>query len=105
MAIVEMDPELVWKAIEGYADELTPQQKVLDAMYRQFRCKRCGSVCQKEVDAHHTFADPDVLVPRCLLRCLACKALFDPHNDLILEMGNLAELRPTIPIIDPHGKG
>lgn len=94
-----MDPDLVWKAIEGHQNELEPEQRKLDAFYRQFVCPRCKGKCHKEYDAQHAFSDPDTLVPRALLRCDDCTALFDPHNGMIVEMGNLAKVGSDIPII------
>jgi hypothetical protein len=88
MPFEEMDPQLIWKAIEGYQNELAPAQKALDAFYRQHRCPRCKSECRKELLANHAFADPTSLVPRAVLRCLSCEALFDPHSGIRLEMGD-----------------
>ncbi len=103
MPVKEMDPELAWKAIEGYQNELAPEQKALDAFYRQFKCKRCGSNCRKEtLNAVHAFNAPQTLVPRSVLRCLSCACLFDPHTGMLLEMGNPAQVPPTIPIIQPR---
>lgn len=102
MPLKELDPELAWKAIEGYQNELVPEQRALDAFYRQHRCKRCGSSCRKEtLNSVHAFADPETLVPRSVLRCLSCNCLFDPHTGMILEMGNPAKVPPDIPIIRP----
>lgn len=102
MPFKELDPEICWKAIEGYQNELAPEQKALDAFYRQHVCKRCGSTCRKEVlNARHAFADPETLVPRSVLRCTRCECLFDPHTGIILEMGNLAKAQPEIPIVRP----
>lgn len=94
-----MDPLLAWKAIEGFQNELDPEQKALDAFYRQFRCKRCGSSCRKELLVNHAFKDPDTLVPRSCLRCLACKCLFDPHSGLLLELGDMTKTPGGIPLI------
>jgi hypothetical protein len=99
MPFVEMDPELARKAIEGYQNELEPERLGLEAFYRQFRCKRCGGYCQKELVSGHVFGDPGVLVPRAVLRCARCGFLFDPHSGLILEMGNPAKVPPDIPIV------
>lgn len=104
MPFVEMDPLLIWKAIEGYQNELAPEQKGLDAFYRQFKCPRCGSDCRKETVLKHAFSDPDTRVARSVLRCLTCEALFDPHSGIRLEMGNPAKAPPDIPIIDPREK-
>lgn len=102
MPIVELDPLLAWKAIEGYQNELGPEQKALEAFYRQFRCPRCGSGCRRETLLNHAFADPDTLGPRSVLRCNQCSALFDPHSGIRLEMGNPAKAVPDIPLIDPE---
>lgn len=96
----EMDPELVWKAIEGYENVLAPEAKALESFYRQFTCRRCRSAVRKEVDARHAFSDPDTLTPRSLLRCVTCACLFDPHSGLVLEKGH--EVPPEIPIIQPR---
>ncbi|WP_394831648.1 hypothetical protein LVJ94_34560 [Pendulispora rubella] len=91
MVFVEIDPELARQAIEGYENELAPEKKGLDAFYRQFRCKRCGSSCRKEMSTRHVFSAPDVLVPRSLLRCEACGILFDPHSGLVVGGISAAE--------------
>jgi rubredoxin len=92
MPFVEADPALMLKAIEGYQNELLPEKEQLDAFYRQFRCKRCGEKCWKEIVRGHCFSDPEVLIPRAVLRCSSCNFLFDPHSGLALEMGNWAPL-------------
>jgi hypothetical protein len=96
-----MDPILAWKAIEGYENELAPEQKTLEAFYRQFTCQRCGSSCRREMLLKHAFSDPSYMNPRSVLRCLKCAALFDPHTGILLEMGNPAKAPPDIPIINP----
>lgn len=102
MPFKELDPELAWKSIEGYQNELVPEQRALDSFYRQFKCPRCGGNCRKEtLNAVHAFADPETLVPRSVLRCLSCDCLFDPHTGIRLEMGNPAKVPPDIPIIRP----
>ena len=99
MPIVELDPVLAWKAIEGFENELDAEQKGLDAFYRQFRCKRCGGSCRKELVANHAFKDPEVLVPRSCLRCLSCNCLFDPHSGLVVELGDTTKTPGGIPLI------
>lgn len=100
MPILELDPLVAWKAIEGYQNELGSEQRGLDAFYRQFRCKRCSGPVRKEISANHTFSDPNTLVPRSLLRCLNCKCLFDPHTGLILEMG--LDSTTGVPVVKPR---
>lgn len=84
----ELDPEVVRKLLEGYQDELAPEEKKNAAFYRQFKCTRgCGDL-QREFDMRHAFADPDVLTPRALLRCPHCRYLMDPFTGLVIEVGD-----------------
>jgi len=88
----EMDPEIALKMLEGYENELEPEQKGLDAFYRQFRCPRCQGPCQREyLSAEHAFGG-DSAVPRSGLKCTLCDCIFDPHSGLILTMGNLGNI-------------
>jgi|SRR3982751_5353759 hypothetical protein len=84
---IELDPELARKAVEGYENVLVGEQKKLDVFYRQFTCLRCHGSVQKETVLGHAFADADTLVARSVLRCTACRCLFDPHSGLVLELG------------------
>lgn len=95
MPIVEMDPALAWKLVEGYQNELDSEQRALDAFYRQFRCKQCQGPVTKELLKDHAFNDKDTLVPRACLRCQICRCLFDPHTGIVLEMGT----QGAVPII------
>lgn len=89
----EMDPEVALKMIEGYENELDPAAKVQEAFYRQFVCPRCGGKCQKHfLGPNHAFGDPDSLVPRSGLKCLACDCVFDPHSNLIVSLGNVGNI-------------
>ncbi len=88
MSFKELDPELAWKLIEGFENVLDPEAKKLDAFYRQFACRSCGSTSlSRETDVGHAFRDPDTLVPRSLLRCRLCGELQDPHTGIILSRG------------------
>ena len=104
MPIIEMDPLLAWKAIEGYTNELDGETTKLEALYRQFKCPRCDGPWQKEMLKEHAFADTSVLVPRALLRCRLCRCLFNPHVldahgvPMIVELGNPAKVEPDIHI-------
>jgi hypothetical protein len=84
-----MDPVLARKLIEGYQNELEPQRKALEAFYRQSRCPKCTGTCQRAYVPGHAFADPDTLVPRSCLRCQTCDCLFDPHSNIVLELGDV----------------
>lgn len=89
MTFRPLDPVLAAKMVEGYQNELEPQRRALEAFYRQSRCPKCKGQCKKEAVAGHAFGDPDTLVPRSCLRCLTCDLLFDPHSNLVVEMGDV----------------
>lgn len=94
----ELDPDTALKMIEGFEDELTPQfQREIDFVSQQM-CPRCGSnVTPEHLVQRMLKGGP----PRPLARCGECKCLFDPYSGLLLEMGNLGNLEPAIPIINP----
>lgn len=100
MGIIQMDPETVKKLLEGYQNELEPEGKALDALYRQFTCPRCKGDVRKEFSPNHVFSDKDTLNPRALLRCTRCKCLLDPHSGLIVEPGNMSQTPAGIHLID-----
>lgn len=88
----QMDPEIALQLLEGYENELEPEQKGLDAFYRQFRCPRCKGPCQKAfLGAEHAFGG-DTAVPRSGLQCQLCDCVFDPHTGLIVELGNVGNI-------------
>jgi DNA-directed RNA polymerase subunit RPC12/RpoP len=98
--IKELDPELVWKSIEGYEPILEGEARKLDTFYRQYRCPRCKGDLQKEFDGRHAFSDSDSLIARALLRCPTCRYIIDPHTNLVLESGNPAKMPfDSIPLI------
>jgi hypothetical protein len=97
MRFVELDPAIALKVIEGYKNELEPQRLALEAFYRQFRCKRCGGPCSKQMVSGHVFADAETLVPRCVLRCGRCACTFDPHSGIVISVGDGARLTPDAP--------
>jgi len=87
MSFKEMDPELALKLIEGYQNELAPEQNVQEAFYRQHVCPRCGGNVEKHfISVRHAFGG-DGLLPRSGLKCLRCNCLFDPHTNLIVDVG------------------
>lgn len=101
----ELDAETARLAVEGYEDILGPQAEALDKHYRSFKCPRgCGAL-HRENDSRHAFADPDVLVPRSLLRCKNCGYLIEPHSRVVIESGNPGKIElDNSPIIQPGRK-
>lgn len=99
----EMDPELAWRAIEGHENVLTPEADKLDTFYKTFSCPRCKTPLNKEFDPRHMYADNSVMNARALLRCMGCRYLIDPHNNMVIEYGDPSKMPvETIPIINPE---
>lgn len=99
---VELDPEVARKAIEGYEDVLTDEGQRLDELYSSFSCPRgCGRL-NREMNGKHAFADPNVLVPRSLLRCNNCGFTIEPHTRVVLESGSAGKIEvESSPILQP----
>lgn len=96
----EMDPELIWRAIEGYTDEITPAVKTRDAFYRQFRCPRCDCELNKEFDVRTCFNGEDI-APKAQLRCPNCSYLVEPHTNVVIEFGDASKIPVyAIPLLE-----
>lgn len=81
----------MWKAIEGYDDELAAEAKKQEAFLRQQVCPECGSdVLSKEFlsalsdGKGVTFIEGELL-PQPMMRCQNCHALFNPNSNIVIE--------------------
>jgi hypothetical protein len=94
----ELDPELHLKAIEGYQDELTPEATKMEAFYQVHRkCKRCGDMLRKEVDARTAWTGEGGLA-KALLKCDNCGFLLEPFTGVVLNTGDASKIpQPIIP--------
>ncbi len=104
----EMDQKLLKAIVDQEVDLLTPLVEADQQIYNDASCPRCGGVTIKERNLEN---DIEVLedgsvtsrssrpIPKFLCRCADCSCLFDPFSGLLLEMGNLAQVRPRIPIL------
>lgn len=100
----ELSAEECWAAIEGHEDVLQPEAAKFEVFYRAHKCPRCKTQLQKELDAHHAFSNPDVMVPRALLRCANCQYLIDPHTNMVLMYGDASKIPiESYPELDTKG--
>ena len=100
MRLKFLDPEITRKLLEGQVDVLTPASEDREKFYASQVCVRCGGSCRKVGDSRTMYVDGDIL-PRFYLECLACGCEFNPHNGIIIKMGNLRQaLEPAIPLIN-----
>ena len=81
--IKEMDPELVWKLLEGHENLLMPEVEKEQAFFRHVTCPNCNSV-QHEVllDSKNPFTVGSPL-PNKILKCLTCNTEFEPYTRFI----------------------
>jgi rubredoxin len=95
----EADPQLIWKAIEGYTDALSEPAQEQSELYRKYRCPRCRCGLQKEFDPRVGWKDTPL--PQFLLKCDNCGYMIDPSTDMVIQYGNASKV-PTpdyIPIV------
>lgn len=84
-AFKEMNPEDVWRAIEGYSDVVTPALRTQDTTLKYTPCPVCEQTnTQAFVNPSNPFS-PGAIAPNKLLRCLGCECEFDPITRLILK--------------------
>lgn len=90
----EMSEEALLLAIEGYQDELAPAKRVQDAFYRNCRCPRCSGECDAIfLSITHSLPREGELVHRSGLKCRLCEAVFDPHSNIIVSLGNPGKIQ------------
>jgi hypothetical protein len=100
MPIKPMDQALVLDYVEGRKDTVSERVQEDLEYFNSRQCPRCGGGCRAEPDVQRMIrAGTTMTMYHC--RCLECGCLFDPSLGLIVEMGNLARVRPTIPTIYP----
>lgn len=102
--LVELDPEVARKSIEGHLDVLEGEARAAEAIYRQHRdCPRgCGPTMQKSAaPAAWAFGDGNWHIPRCLMKCQHCGCTKDPFGGFIVELGDPDSANAGAPILKP----
>jgi hypothetical protein len=100
MTFKAMDRSKLMKLTEGHRNVLADIAKEQNAFFASLSCLRCGTKVRKETSLRVT--EGGEATTNDLARCLGCGCLFDPYLRIIVELGNLARLEPTIPIINPN---
>jgi Zn ribbon nucleic-acid-binding protein len=94
-----LSPEITAKLLEGHEDILTPAASERERFYAVQTCPRCGGSCRKIGDFRTMWQKGEIL-PKFYLECLACGCQFNPHNGMIVKLGNLAQaVEPALPIL------
>jgi hypothetical protein len=91
-----MDPQIAAELINGHKDVLSEKNKKEQDFYESVQCPRCGCSVTREMDV---LLKDNAITTRYLARCIGCRCLFNPDLGIIIEMGNLANLEPEIPIV------
>lgn len=97
-----MDQSVLLAILAEEEDVLTERARTDAAYYSDVSCPRCGGTCAVVPDVMAMMrAGTTRNKHRC--RCTTCGCLFDPVLGIIIELGNLGELEPAVPLI--HGDG
>jgi hypothetical protein len=86
MALREMDPELVWKLLEGHQDAIKPEVEKEQAFFRHVMCPQCRSYNHEQFINPRSPFLPGAVLTNKLLRCQECKTEFDPYTGLVLKV-------------------
>lgn len=81
-----MNPEDVWRALEGHVDVLSQPFQQEAERIRSMACPQCGSGKQSaRLNAAHPFSSNSVH-PNQILTCADCKTEFDSRSGIILKI-------------------
>jgi len=88
-----MDQELLRSILEHYKDEdiLSGERKKEDAFLRQFSCPRCGGKTVPHFPGVQRVFSASEPLPQMDLKCLQCKAVFNPRTGILSSLGNPGE--------------
>jgi hypothetical protein len=68
--------------------------------YNDVPCVRCGSKCLAQLDTQRALQN-GTTTNAYVSRCTACGCVFSPDSGMIIELGNLANEGPAIPMVRP----
>ena len=91
LGFVTLDPDEAQKALVGFPDVLTGDARKAAAVYAAHsRCKNgCGhTMVQEYGGTEFAFADPDIHVPRCIMRCSVCGFAINPFDGMVIAAGD-----------------
>lgn len=95
----EMDQNKILEILEGHEDTLADRVREELEFVTRNPCPRCGGNSLPELDVMRSLRNGTRNIYHC--RCVECGCLYSPYSGLIIEMGNLGQLEPAVPLI--HG--
>ncbi len=81
MQFKEMDPDEVWKQLEGHKNIVSEEVKKLEDYFSKLSCTRCGGSCRPALKNDSLFAENGIL-PDYLAECNDCGAVFTPYTKI-----------------------
>ncbi len=75
----EMDPDEVWRAIEGHKNILAEETKKVEDYFKKVRCPRCTGSCRPILNNPSLFKENEIL-PDYLAECVDCGAVYTPYT-------------------------
>jgi hypothetical protein len=97
MQLKPLPPELLRLLVKDEEDILTPRAEKRAFAVGLDPCSRCGGKMQETLNSVHPFT-PEEPLPRTLAVCDDCGFSYDPHNGIIVSMGNPAKVEDPFAI-------
>jgi hypothetical protein len=98
MLFKEMDEAKLLEIVNEYEDVLTPMVEADQAIYDSQICPRCGGSMYVKPEINRLLAN-NRPIPKHLVKCAACDCVVDPFSGIMVELGNLGNLEPAVPLI------
>ena len=93
MMFKEMNPEEVWKQLEGHENIVSKEMKSLMDYFEKLLCQHCKGSCRPILRNESLFKEGSIL-PDYLAECNDCGTVFTPYTRIELSG----------PTKDPHSE-
>lgn len=97
MMFKTLDPNLAKLLVKHDEDILTPRAEKRSFAVASTPCPECGGTFRQCTNPVMVFTQEEPL-PRVLAECDSCGFTYDPHNGIIVGMGNPAKVRDPFEI-------
>lgn len=87
-----MDPDEVWRQLEGHENIIKPELEKLEKYFSTLRCPACQGPCRPILNSKQVFEEGAIL-PNYLAECNKCASVFSPYTGI--------EVSGPTPNLDP----
>lgn len=84
MIFKELNPEDVWRQLEGHKNVIGEEMKKLEEYFSKLRCQRCVGTCRPVLNNESLFEENGIL-PNYLAECNDCGTVFTPYTRIELS--------------------